>query len=77
MAASKKALLLHDWTTQIASNMSTFQSGAQLLVRGHQKSNVKSTSFALMLKDMAQHEYSQSIKESLEESVHWQSIDGH
>jgi len=67
MAASRKAQLLRSWCQDIESNMSEFHRGSDLIVRNHQKTNDKTRSFAVVLRDMAQHEYSEIIKNALEE----------
>jgi hypothetical protein len=66
MSRSRKAQLLEAWTKDVNHNVSQFQQGVELMIRKHQKSNIKTSSWAITLKEMSQHEASKPIRDVLE-----------
>jgi hypothetical protein len=78
MSTSRKAQVLQKWTKDVESNMAQFRQGAELMVRKHQKSNIKTSSLAITLKDMSINEPSKNLRESLEQlSVGLSDLENH
>jgi hypothetical protein len=70
MSQSDKSLALRAWSESVAKNFELFREATEMMVRDHQKSNVKSSSFAIHLHHMSARETSVPIKHSLETLSH-------
>lgn len=66
MSSSDKSVFLRAWSESVAKNMEMFKEGTEMMVRDHQKSNVKTSSFAIHLQHMSSRETSAPVKASLE-----------
>lgn len=66
MSKSKKAMVLKAFTEDVGHNMQLFKEGTELMVRKHQKSNIKTSSFAITLKEMSEREGCRAIKDALD-----------
>jgi len=65
MSDSDKSVDLKKWAEGIARNMEMFKEGAEMMVRDHQKSNIKHSSFAIHLSHMSGRETSLPVQKAL------------
>jgi len=63
--SSRKAESLSEWTNNIEKNVKSLQEDGRMMVRKHQKSNIKSSTFAKDLRDVSARETCPTMKDAL------------